>query len=80
MEAILQALTYPEIGKMMFRDAQWNPDPAVAAGDIRFLIQAGVDFIIGYPDQGTNIADAILEAKDAGIPYIHVLGGLGRAA
>jgi hypothetical protein len=69
MEAILQALTYPEIGKMMFRDAQWNPDPAVAAGDIEFLIQAGVDFIIGYPDQGTNIAGAILEAKDAGIPY-----------
>ncbi len=69
MEAILQALTYPDIGRMLFRDAQWNPDPAVAAGDIRFLIQAGVDFIIGYPDQGTNIADAILEAKDAGIPY-----------
>ncbi|HSH33487.1 MAG TPA: substrate-binding domain-containing protein [Actinomycetota bacterium] len=69
MEAILQALTYPEIGKMMFRDAQWSTDPAVAAGDIEFLIQAGVDFIIGYPDQGTNIADAILEAKDAGIPY-----------
>jgi ribose transport system substrate-binding protein len=69
MEAILQALTYPEIGKILFRDAQWNPDPSVAAGDIRFLIQAGVDFIIGYPDQGTNIADAILEAHDAGIPY-----------
>jgi ABC-type sugar transport system substrate-binding protein len=69
MEAILQALTYPEIGRILFRDAQWNPDPAVAAGDIRFLIQAGVDFIIGYPDQGTNIADAILEAKAAGIPY-----------
>ena len=69
MEAILQALTYPDIGKMMFTDAQWNPDPSVAAGDIRFLIQAGVSFIIGYPDQGTNIADAILEAKQAGIPY-----------
>lgn len=69
MEAILQALTYPEIGKILMRDAQWNPDPAVAAGDIRFLIQAGADFIIGYPDQGTNIADAILEAKEAGIPY-----------
>jgi ribose transport system substrate-binding protein len=69
MEAILQALTYPEIGRMIFRDAQWNPDPSVAAGDIRFLIQADVDFIIGYPDQGTNIADAILEVKDAGIPY-----------
>jgi hypothetical protein len=69
MEAILQALTYPEIGKMLFRDAQWNPDPSVAAGDIEYLIQAGATFIIGYPDQGTNIADAILDAKDAGIPY-----------
>lgn len=75
MEAILQALTYPEIGRILFRDAQWNPDPAVAAGDIRFLIQAGVDFIIGYPDQGTNIADAILEAKDAGIPYMTYSAG-----
>ena len=75
MEAILQALTYPEIGKMLFRDAQWNADPAVAAGDIRFLIQSGVDFIIGYPDQGVNIADAILEAKDAGIPYMTYSAG-----
>ena len=41
MEAILQALTYPEIGKMMFRDAQWDTDPAVAANDIEYLIQAG---------------------------------------
>jgi ribose transport system substrate-binding protein len=69
MEAILQALTYPEIGQILFRDAQWDPNPAVAAGDIEFLIQAGADFIIGYPDRGTNIADAILAAKDAGIPY-----------
>ncbi|MCL6503662.1 MAG: UDP-N-acetylglucosamine 1-carboxyvinyltransferase, partial [Pirellulales bacterium] len=49
--------------------------PAVAAGDIRFLVQAGVDFIIGYPDQGTNIADAILEATAAGIPYIPYSAG-----
>ncbi|HYG72642.1 MAG TPA: substrate-binding domain-containing protein, partial [Actinomycetota bacterium] len=56
-------------------DAQWNPDPAVAAADIRFLIQSDVDFIIGYPDQGTNIADAILEADAAGIPYIPYSAG-----
>ena len=68
MEAILQALTYPEIGKMYFRDAQWNPD---LGGGQRHQVPdpGGVDFIIGYPDQGTNIADAILEAKAAGIPY-----------
>jgi len=75
MEAILQALTYPEIGAIVSRDAQWNPDPAVAAGDIRFLIERGVDFIIGYPDQGVAIADAILEAEAAGIPYIPYSAG-----
>jgi ribose transport system substrate-binding protein len=75
MEAILQALTYPEIGAIVSRDAQWNADPAVAAGDIRFLIERGVDFIIGYPDQGVAIADAILEAKEAGIPYIPYSAG-----
>jgi ribose transport system substrate-binding protein len=75
MESILQALTYPEIGTIISRDAQWNPDPAVAEADIRFLIQRGVDFIIGYPDQGTNIAGAILEADAAGIPYIPYSAG-----
>lgn len=75
MEAILQALTYPEIGAIISRDAQWNPDPSVAEADIRFLIQRGVDFIIGYPDQGTNIAGAILEAEAAGIPYIPYSAG-----
>lgn len=75
MEAILQALTYPEIGTIVFRDAQWNPDPAVAAGDLQYLIQRGVDFIIGYPDQGTNIASAILDVKNAGIPYIPYSAG-----
>lgn len=70
MEAILQALTYPEIGKIISTEALWNPDPAVAANDIRFLIQQGVDFITGYPDAGVAIGDAIKEATAAGIPYI----------
>lgn len=70
MEAILQALTYPEIGKIISTEALWNPDPAVAANDIRFLIQSGVDFITGYPDAGVAIGDAIKEATAAGIPYI----------
>ena len=75
MEAILQALTYPEIGTIVSRDAQWNPDPAVVAGDIAYMIQRGVDFVIGYPDQGTNIASAILDLKNAGIPYIPYSAG-----
>ena len=75
MEAILQALTYPEIGAIVSTEADFNPDPAVHANDIRFLIQRGVDFIVGYPDMGVAIADAILEANAAGIPYIPYSAG-----
>lgn len=75
MEAILQALTYEDIGTMVFTDAQWAEDPAVPANDIRFLIEREVDFIIGYPDWGVALADAILEAEAAGIPYMPYSAG-----
>ena len=75
MEAILQALTYPEIGTIVSTAADFNEDPAVHANDIRFLIQRGVDFIVGYPDMGVAIADAIKEADDAGIPYVSFSAG-----
>ena len=70
MEAILQALTYPEIGRIISTEALWNPDPTVAANDIRSLVQRGADFITGYPDAGVAIADAIKEATAAGVPYV----------
>lgn len=75
MEAILQALGYEEIGKIVSREANFDPDPAVHANDIRFLIDSGVDFIVGYPDMGVLIADAIKEAEDAGIFYIPFSAG-----
>jgi len=75
MEAILQALTYEEIGTIISTEANFDPDPAVAANDIRFLINSGVDFIVGYPDAGIAIADAVKEADDAGIPYISFSAG-----
>jgi hypothetical protein len=75
MEAILQALTYPEIGSIISTEANFDPDPNVAANDIRFLIDSGVDFIVGYPDAGIAIADAIKEADDAGIPYASFSAG-----
>ena len=70
MEAILQALTYPEIGKIISTEALWNQDPAVPSNDIRFLVQEGADFITGYPDAGIAVGDAIKEATAAGVPYI----------
>ena len=75
MEAILQALTYDQIGTIVSTEADFDPDPAVHANDIRFLIQRGVDFIVGYPDMGVAIADAIKEADDAGIPYVPFSAG-----
>lgn len=75
MEAILQALTYPEIGSIVSTAANFNQDPEVHANDVRFLIQSGVDFIIGYPDVGIALAGAVSEAEAAGIPYLSFSAG-----
>jgi len=75
MEAILQALTYPEIGSIVSTAADFNTDPEVHANDVRFLIQSGVDFIVGYPDVGIALAGAVSEAEAAGIPYLSFSAG-----
>ena len=75
MEAILQALTYPEIGSIVSTAANFNADPEVHANDVRFLIQSGVDFIVGYPDVGIALAGAVSEAEAAGIPYLSFSAG-----
>jgi ribose transport system substrate-binding protein len=75
MEAVLQALTYPEIGSIVSTAANFDADPAVHENDIRFLIQSGVDFIVGYPDMGALLAPVIQEAEAAGIPYISFSAG-----
>jgi ABC-type sugar transport system substrate-binding protein len=75
MEAILQALTYPEIGSIVSTAANFNQDPEVHANDVRFLIQSGVDFIVGYPDVGIALAGAVAEAEAAGIPYLSFSAG-----
>jgi ribose transport system substrate-binding protein len=75
MEAILQALTYPEIGTIVSTAANFDQDPSVPANDIRFLIQRGVSFIVGYPDAGVALAQAVSEAEAAGIPYLSFSAG-----
>ncbi|HWB89939.1 MAG TPA: substrate-binding domain-containing protein [Acidimicrobiia bacterium] len=75
MEAVLQALTYPEIGTIISTAANFNADPAIHENDIRFLIQSGVDFIVGYPDMGALLAPVVLEAEAAGIPYVPFSAG-----
>jgi ribose transport system substrate-binding protein len=78
MEAILQALTYDEIGAIVSTEANFGGptfDPTIAENDMRFLISRGVDFIVGYPDIGIGLREEVLEAEAAGIPYIPFSAG-----
>ncbi|NND13920.1 MAG: substrate-binding domain-containing protein [Acidimicrobiia bacterium] len=75
MEAILQALTYPEIGTIVSTAANFDQDPAVHVNGISFLIQRGASFIVGYPDFGAALSGVIAEAEAAGIPYVSFSAG-----
>ena len=75
MEAILQALTYEEIGTIVSTAADFDQDVAVHLNDVRFLIQYPVDFIVGYPDVGAALAPAVQEAEAADIPYVSFSAG-----
>lgn len=75
MEAILQALTYEDIGKIVSTAANFEADPAVHINGITFLTQYPVDFIVGYPDFGAALAGAVSEAEAAGIPYVSFSAG-----
>ncbi len=75
MEAVLQALTYPEIGTIISTAANFSQDPADHINGIQFLIDAQVDFIVGYPDFGVALRDVILTANAAGIPYVSFSAG-----
>jgi hypothetical protein len=75
MEAVLQALTYPEIGTTISTAANFDQDPTVHEGQFNFLVQSGVDFIVGYPDIGGLLAEEVLAAEGAGIPYIPFSAG-----
>jgi hypothetical protein len=75
MEAILQALTYPEIGTIVTTEANFDQDPAVHINGINFLVQYPVDFIVGYPDFGAALAPAVQAAEEAGIPYVSFSAG-----
>jgi ribose transport system substrate-binding protein len=77
MELILQALTYPEIGKIIYTTAQFDTTKAIA--DFRSLIAQEVDVIIGFPDAGEAMLPSVREATERGIIYIpHSYGKLGE--
>jgi ABC-type sugar transport system substrate-binding protein len=66
MEFILQALTYPEIGRIVYTSARSNPQQALT--DFRAAIAQGVDVIVSYPDFGDAMLPVFREATQKGIP------------
>jgi ABC-type sugar transport system substrate-binding protein len=68
MELILQALTYPQIGKLIYTNAHYDTQTAIS--DIRSLIAQEVDIIVGYPDAGDALLPAVREATSRGILYV----------
>jgi len=77
MELILQALTYPEIGRIIYTSAQFDTQKAIS--DFRSLIAQEVDIIIGFPDAGDAMLPSVREATERGIIYVpHSYGRLGE--
>jgi ribose transport system substrate-binding protein len=66
MEFILQALTYPSVGKIIYSSAHSNFAQGVA--DFKAAIAQHVSLIVTYPDFGDAMLPVMKEATDAGIP------------
>src|ERR1044071_3616550 len=66
MEFILQALTYPQVGKIIYKSAHSDLNQGIA--DFKAAIAQKVDLIVSYPDFGDAMLPVMKEATDAGIP------------
>jgi ABC-type sugar transport system substrate-binding protein len=66
MEFILQALTYPEIGKIIYMSA--HSDLTQALADFKSVIAQHVSAIVTYPDFGDAMLPVFQQATKAGIP------------
>jgi len=74
MEFILQALTYPQIGHIIYSSAHSDLNQALA--DFRAVIAKHVSAIVTYPDFGDAMLPVMKEATDAGIPVATYAWGL----
>ena len=66
MEFILQALTYPQIGKIIYMSAHSDLSQAIA--DFKSVIAQKVSAIVTYPDFGDAMIPVFQQATKAGIP------------
>lgn len=80
MEFILQALTYPEIGKIIYVTSFMfsTGDAARSIADFRSLVAQDVDIIVFFPDAGEALLPAVRDATNNGIVAItHSYGAIG---
>jgi ABC-type sugar transport system substrate-binding protein len=69
MEFILQALSYPEIGEIIYKSANvFSSTPGDPLADFRSVIAQGADVIVNFPDIGDQYLPVFQEATAAGIP------------
>lgn len=68
MEFILQALTYPQVGKIIYTSAHSDLNQALT--DFRAAISQKVNVIVTYPDFGDAMLPVFKEATKAGIPVV----------
>lgn len=78
MEAILQAMTYPEIGKYIYLDAEG--DLAKMQANIRSLSAQGANVILTYDDFGTAVVPAFQAAQRAGAVISNYVGPVEGAS
>jgi ABC-type sugar transport system substrate-binding protein len=72
METILQALTYPEIGRIIYTQA--NGDLAKMQSNIRNVTAQGAKAIVTYDDFGAAVAPAFAAAQRQGAVVSNYLG------
>lgn len=65
MEFIAQALTYPEVKKIVYTSARGDASKAIA--DMRAYIAQKVDVIVMFADAGEALLPTVKEATEAGI-------------
>ena len=61
MEFMLQALSYPQIGKILYTDANLSTTKAIS--DVRSMVAQGAKVIVSYPDAGAALLPAYQAAQ-----------------
>ncbi len=75
MEFVLQALTYPQIDKIIYTNGHANTQKQIS--DLRGLVAQKVNVIVGFPDAGAALLPTIKQATAKGILYVPYLNPIG---